>query len=64
MTEPLPAAVAMGDQMQARVIDVAAQMLAAQDLNLSEQERLSFDIGVQAGLVGACTALREMGLLR
>lgn len=63
--EPLPAAVALGDQLQARVADIARQLLVSQldGQVLTDDERLAFDAGVGAGSAAAMLALRELGVL-
>jgi len=65
MTEPLPAAVALGDQLQARVHDIASQLMAKalQGDALTDDEQCAFDAGVGAGSAAAMLALREAGII-
>jgi hypothetical protein len=59
------AAVALGDQLQARVFEIAKQLMASQLHGevLTDDERLVFEAGVGAGSAAAMLALREMGVL-
>ena len=60
-----PRAVAFGDQLQARVEDIARQLLASQldGEVLTADEQAAFDAGVGAGSAAAMLALKEAGLL-
>jgi len=63
---PPAAAVALGDQLQARIVDLAGQILASQipaDEALTDDEQTAFDMGVSAGSSAAMLALREFGIL-
>lgn len=66
MTDYEPAAVALGDQLQARVFEIAKQLMASQldGEVLTEDEQCAFDAGVGAGSAAAMLALREFGVLR
>jgi hypothetical protein len=59
------AAVALGDQLQARVFEIAKQLMASQldGEVLTDDERLVFEAGVGAGSAAAMLALREFGVL-
>jgi len=63
---PPAAAVALADQLQARIVDLAGQILASQipaDEALTDDEQTAFDMGVSAGSSAAMLALREFGIL-
>lgn len=63
-----PAAVALGDQMHARMLDTATDMvraeLAAEDLTATERDQDFIDMGIAAGMTAAMQVLVELGLLK
>ena len=65
MTDVPAAALALADQIQARVVDIAKQLLASQldGAALTEDEQAAFDAGVGAGSSAAMLALREFGVI-